>query len=111
MIDVNDQEDGRHLIPLQSIALEGQFVCPLCSYKTGSKRNLERHREALHSEKNVTCGRSFCNEVFQTKFMMLQHFSNCFINCEWENCDKKFKYRKKYEAHQRHHITDQKRMY
>ena len=106
----HDDEEGIQLVPLQSIATGAQFVCAICAYTTGSRRNLDKHHESLHSEKTVTCARSFCDQDFPTKFMMLAHLTNCFLRCEWDGCDKQFKYLKKYEAHIRGHRNIQRRM-
>ena len=106
---INSEDEGRNLIPLQSIPTGAQFACQLCEFTAGTKRSLERHHDSLHSDRNVVCGRSFCTQEFQTKFTMLAHMASCFINCEWQNCSQKFRYRKRYEAHQRSHRNEKRR--
>ena len=105
-----EDEEGIHLVPLQSIATGAQFVCAICAYTTCTRRNLDKHHESLHSDKTVTCARSFCDQDFPTKFMMLAHLTNCFLHCEWDGCDKQFRYLKKYEAHIRGHRNILRRM-
>ena len=97
------ENEGVYLVPLQSIATGAQFVCNVCSYTAGSTRNLNRHRESMHSESIVNCPRTYCNKKFPTKFIMQRHLVDCFLFCDWDNCDKKFKYPKRYDSHQRAH--------
>ena len=104
-------EEGRNLVPLQAMATGAQFVCSLCAFTTGSSYNLRRHHESLHSETRVICSRSFCEEYFQTKYMMLKHLAECYIYCSWDNCTKKFKYQKKFDSHQRFHKNIVRRYY
>ena len=105
-----DGEEGVQLLPLQSIATGGQFSCKVCTYTAGSSGNLTRHHESLHSETMVSCPRNYCNQVLPTKFMMLRHLAECFLYCNWENCEKKFKYRKGYESHVRGHRNIARRL-
>ena len=79
-VDVLENE-GRHLIPLQAMATGAQFVCSICGYTSGSSYNLKRHKTSLHGESTVKCSRSFCDNNFPTKFIMLRHLLDCFIYC------------------------------
>ena len=105
------EDEGRHLIPLQAMATGAQFVCTICGYTTGSSYNLKRHKTSLHGESSVICSRTFCDKQFPTKFMMLRHLSDCFLFCNWDNCQKKFKYTKQFESHQRFHSNNLRRYY
>ena len=96
-------DEGRHLVPLQAITNRAQFVCNICAHTCGSSNHLRRHHDSMHAETGVTCSRNFCEQVLPTKYMMLKHLSECYIYCNWDSCTKRFKYKKKFEAHQRAH--------
>jgi hypothetical protein len=104
--DVNDDandDEGRHLVPLQAMVNGAQYVCAICAYTAGSSNNLRRHHESMHSETNVVCSRTFCDQTFPTKFMMIKHLAGCYLHCKWDGCEKRFKYKPKFESHQRAH--------
>ena len=103
-------EEGIYLIPLQNIANGAHYICEVCAYTARSKHHLYRHHESFHSPKRVVCHRSYCSKFFPTKFMMLAHLADCFIICPWDNCEKKFKYKKLFDSHQRAHINYVRRM-
>ena len=94
-------DEGIQLIPLQSIANRTQFICDECNYRAGSRYNLTRHKESLHTVKVVSCPHLFCNEKFPSKFTMKVHLANCFLYCNWDNCDKKYKNKKFWQTSSR----------
>ena len=96
-------EDGVYLVPLQSVVTSAKYDCIICGYVTSSKHNLSKHGDSMHSESMTNCPRPYCNLVFQTKFLMKRHLSDCFLMCNCDDCDKKFKNRPRYESHQRAH--------
>ena len=109
-VDSSTGEEGIKLIPLESVVNGGQFVCNVCGYTAATSFNLNRHMKSFHSESQVACPRSYCKQVFPTKFFMRAHLAECYINCVWNTCDKKFKYQNKYDAHKRAHENYAKRL-
>ena len=103
-------DEGIQLIPLQSIANRTQFICDECNYRAGSRYNLTRHKESLHTVKVGSCPHLFCNEKFPSKFTMKVHLANCFLYCNWYNCDKKYKNKKLFDKHQAGHADKLRRM-
>ena len=100
--DISDEE-GIQLLPLESMENGAKFDCEQCNFSARSKRNLRGHIKSFHTEKQVVCDRAFCDMVFPTKFMMKVHLADCYLKCAWSNCEKKFKYQKIFDRHQRAH--------
>ena len=104
------EEDGVYLVPLKSVVTSEKYVCSLCGYTACSKSNLSRHSDAMHSDSMTNCPRPYCKQVFQTKFMMKKHLSDCFLRCNWDDCDKKYKNTSRYESHLRAHKKNIQRL-
>lgn len=107
------------------------FVCPICDERFNTQKNLKYHVEkhsSLNRYDCEKCGKTFvgqkllkshqaihvsseiwpctsCGASFRTRGYLRNHMrrhSNDFrFVCEFEGCDKKFKYRSSFRSHQR----------
>ena len=82
--------------------VSNKFECTLCAYCARDNYNLKRHIEIQHSEIQVKC--LICDNVFPNKFSFEEHLNNCFYDCPYDNCSKRFKIKSRFESHRRMHI-------
>ena len=87
---------------LKTVVKKNLFVCKKCEYSTRDNHNLARHTETMHSKLVIKC--LTCSKVFEERFAFVKHRVDCCHVCIFAGCNKLFKKKSKFEAHERMHI-------
>ena len=75
-----------------------RYMCDSCGLNFRDNHNLKRHKARKHTV-SVQCKR--CKTIVESKWKYDLHQKNCFFQCKYVGCDKKFKERFKFDAHER----------
>ena len=90
---------------LQSRHSREDLICEICSYKTGTIKAMNRHRET-HSKPSLPCDE--CGKLFKGPFYLYQHKRNLHSDSkdrlfQCNECEKGFTVRSTYEGHMNMH--------
>ena len=78
-----------------------KFNCAICDYQARDNYNLKRHKEVQHGAIQLKC--LVCDKEFASRFDFDTHFNDCFLECPVASCSKRFKTKRRLDAHKRMH--------
>ena len=90
----------------------GKFGCVPCDLSFRDLPNMRRHVMLMHEPRRdpVSCPRIGCMAEFSTMSEMTKHREMCWMACPYPGCDKKYRKKREFDAHQRAHLVMARRM-